>query len=566
MPTTLLRPALVAIAVAAIAAPAQAAPRQASPPASAPADEPMLAYTVAPHDTLIGLNRTLFASPKAWPEVARINRLPDPNRITPGQVLRVPTRLLHSKAVPATLASVFGDVRIAGRPAQAGAALQVGQALATGDASSAVVQLADGSRITLAPDSEGRLDEHRRFQVKATKAAIDEGLVAGTLRLVRGSIEVFATKVLRARPLEVNTPTAVIGVRGTVYRVRSEPARGTAADTSATEVLEGKVHAQVGDSPAQAVDVPAGFGAELEAGKAPVALPLLAAPSLDSVPAVVDHLPLRFRVEGGTPVRVQLAADAAFERIAADLHVDAGDEVKVPGLADGPWHLRVRRIGPEGLEGLDAVRALEVRARPEPPYLVEPPGGAKRMVGDVALRWTENPEAASYLVEVARDAAFTQMAWRAADVHGTTAVFRPAGSAFGATDGVYFWRVESVRPDGRSGPLGETQAFVLRPVPRAPLGGLSPDGSVVELRWGGNPDDRVRAELARDADFREIVERGEFRGPGGRFARPASGTYYARYRFLEPDGFETSWSAAVQVQVDSNWHKAIRALLGGAPQ
>ncbi len=550
MSTPTLRPALLAAALAAACGLARAAPA---------ADEPMLAYTVTAHDTLIGLNRTLFASPKAWPEVARINKLPDPNRISPGQVLMVPTRLLHSKAVPATLASAFGDVRIAGRPAQAGAALAPGEAITTGDASTAVVQLADGSRIKLVPDSEGRLDEHRRFQVRATRAAIDDGLVAGTLRLVRGGIEVFATKVLRARPLEVSTPTAVIGVRGTVFRVHEEAAQAGAA---AAEVLEGKVHVQVGGAPEQAVDVPVNYGAALVAGQAPVAEPLPAAPDLAALPAVVDRLPVRFKVAGNTPLHVQVASDAAFERIAFDFRVAAGDDIKLSGLADGRWNLRARRIGAQGLEGLDGLHAFELRAHPEAPYLVEPPNGAKRMVGDVPLRWTENPEAARYVVEVARDAAFTQLALRE-EVRGAAIVFHPVGTAYGATDGLYFWRVESVKPDGAVGPVGESQAFSLRPVPRAPLGDMSPDGTAVELMWGGRAEDRVQVELARDPAFSEIVDRGAFTGPRGRLARPAPGAVYARYRFIEPDGFETSWSDAVKITVDSSWHKALRALFGG---
>jgi hypothetical protein len=549
MPSAHLRPALLAVALA--CGLAHAAPA---------ADEPMLAYTVSPHDTLIGLNRTLFASPRAWPEVARLNRLADPNRISPGQVLMVPTRLLQSKPVAATLVVAFGDVRIGGRTAPAGAKIEVGDTVTTAEASTAVVQLADGSRIRLAPATEGRLDEHRRFRIRPTRAAIDDGLLAGTLRLLHGSIEVFATKVLRARPLEVSTPTAVIGVRGTVYRVRAD---GAPADASVTEVLEGRVHAQAGTAPAQGADVPAGFGAALQAGKAPVVVPLLPAPDLSGMPARFDRLPLRLRVPGNTPLRVQVASDADFDRIVVDLHVAAGDEIRIPELADGPWHLRARRIGPEGLEGLDAVHAFELRARPEAPFLVEPVGGAKRMVGDVTLRWTENPEAASYRVEVARDADFTQVAMRADGLHGASTVFHPEGTAFGAADGVYFWRVESVRADGSAGPVGESQAFVLRPVPRAPLGDMSPDGTAVELMWGGRPEDRVQVELARDPAFREIVDRGEFAAPRGRLARPTPGVVYARYRFIEPDGFRTDWSDSVKIEVDRSWRKALRALFEG---
>ena len=558
------RPTLLALSLA------LALPAAFAAPATAPAasDDLLVPYTVTSHDTLIGLNRTLFAAPGVWKEVSRINHLPDSNRINPGQVLQVPGRYLHSKVVPAQLLSAFGDVRIAGKPAAAGATLDVGDSIRTGDASSAVVQLADGSHVKLAPDTEGRLDEQRRFQVKATAAAIDDGLVAASLRLLSGTVEVFASKVLRARPLEVSTPTAVIGVRGTVYRVRNDVTPATTAasavNASATEVLEGKVHAQVGTAAAQSADVPAGFGAPLEAGRKPVVLPLPPAPDLAGVPASFDHLPIRLHIPGTLPLRVQIADDAAFDHIQLDLHVNAGDDVRVPRLADGTWHLRARAIGPEGLEGLDAVRDFTLNARPESPFLVDPPANAKRPVGDVTLHWTHNPDAASYVVEVARDSQFTQIALRDEHVRGETIVFHPVDSDFGAADGLYWWRVVSVEAGGRRGAWGESQALILRPTPRAPMGRVSPDGSGIELSWGGNPDDRAEVELAADAEFRQIVARGDFGAPGGKLGRPPAGDYYARYRFVEPDGFRTAWSGTVRIAVESNWHKAWRALLPDA--
>jgi hypothetical protein len=560
------RPALLACLCAALlpAAAAVAAPAEATAP------QPFLVpYTVTAHDTLIGLNRTVFTMPGAWKEVARINHLPDSNRISPGQVLMVPPEYLHTKVVPAQVVSAFGDVRIGGKPAAGGALLNVGDTIRTGDASTAVVQLADGSHVKLAPDTEGRLDEQRRFQVKATAAAIDEGLVAASLRLVSGSVEVFASKVLRARPLEVSTPTAVIGVRGTVYRVRNAvtPASGAAAqvDASATEVLEGKVHAQVGAAAAgQAADVPANFGAPLEAGRKPVVLPLPPVPDLSGVPALFDQLPIKVHVPGNGPLRVQLANDAAFDHILLDMHVDAGDDIRIPQLADGDWHLRVRRISPEGLEGLDGVRDFQLRARPESPFLMDPPANAKRPVGDVPLRWTHNPDAATYVLEVARDPQFTQIALRDDQLRGEQVVFHPADTDYGAADGVYWWHVVSVTADGRRGAWSDTQALVLRPTPRAPLGRLGPDGTAIELAWGGRAEDRAEVELAADADFQQIVARGDFGAPTGRLPRPATGTYWARYRFVEPDGFRTAWSGAVRIDVPSSWHAALRALLPDA--
>ena len=561
-------PTLLAVALAA-ALPAAFA---ATPPAAAPATggETLLPYTVTPHDTLIGLNRTLFAAPGAWKDVARINRLPDSNRITPGQVLLVPERYLHSKVVPARLTSAFGDVRIGGKPVAAGIAFNVGDTIRTGESGTAVVQLADGSHVKLAPNTEGRLDEQRRFQIKATAAEIDDGLVAASLRLLSGSVEVFASKVLRARPLEVSTPTAVIGVRGTTYRVRNDVTPATAAasavNASATEVLEGQVHAQVGaaGAGALAVDIPATFGASLEPGKKPVALPLPPAPDLSGVPALFDHLPIKVRLPGDLPLRVQVANDAAFDHIQLDTHVDVGDDLRIALLADGQWHLRVRAVSPEGLEGLDAVRDFQLRARPESPFLVDPPANAKLPVGDVTLRWTRNTDAANYVVEVARDAQFAQVALHDDKVRGEQAVFHPTDSDFGAADGVYWWRVASVDAGGRRGAWGDTQALILRPTPRAPLGRVSPDGSAIELAWGGQPEDRAEVELARDATFAQVVARGDFGTSSGKLARPPVGTYYARYRFVEPDGFRSAWSSPVKIDVESNWHKAWRALLPDA--
>ena len=289
--------------------------------------------------------------------------------------------------------------------------------------------------------------------------------------------------------------------------------------------------------------------------------PLPPAPDLSGVPRVFDHLPLKFRVPGVAGAHVQVADDAAFQHVQYDQRIDPGDDVYIPQLADGRWHLRVRGISPEGLEGPGAVRDFQLRARPEAPFLVEPPGGAKLPVGDVTLRWTHNPDASTFVVEVARDARFTQLAQSDARVRGDAAVFHPTNSAFGAADGLYWWRVASVAADGRRGAWSEPQALVLRPAPRAPLGQVSPDGAAIELRWGGRPEDRAEAELASDGAFRQVVVRGDYDTPGARLERPAPGIYFARYRFVEPDGFKTAWSAPVRIEVERSWHQALRALL-----
>lgn len=174
------------LAAGVLAAMFSAAGAQTAALTAAPTD-PTVAFTVGPRDTLIGLSRDVFATPDAWREIARLNRLPDANRIRPGQTLQVPVRLLRQAALPATVTVVQGEVTLRAadgteRPAVAGQPLQTGETLRTGDTGSAVLALADSSQVKLSPRTEALLDEHRRYvtrrgaaDLSAPPAAADEG-------------------------------------------------------------------------------------------------------------------------------------------------------------------------------------------------------------------------------------------------------------------------------------------------------------------------------------------------------------------------------------------------------
>jgi hypothetical protein len=510
-----------------------------------------LDYTVAPHDTLIGLGQTLLVDPSAWPEVAKLNRLPNPNRITPGQVLKVPARLLRSSEVPATVTVVTGDVRIDGAPAQPGDLLKPGQTLSSAADSSAVLTLGDGSRVQLTPASQAQLAEHRRYALKAGRevsADQGEGLFASTMRLVRGSVELFATKVLRAKPLEVTTPTAVIGVRGTEYRVHFDEAAQTDTGVTRTEVLTGRVRVDGRVASVGGVDVAAGQGAALRGAQPPQVVPLLPAPDLGGVAALFERPLVRFAVPGETQtLRVQVAADSQFTTLQRDELVPAGTEARLAGLADGTWFLRVRRVDSLGIEGLDGRSQFVLKARPEPPAGVNPRAAAKLSVGQVELAWAQNTQAASYRAQIASTPDFKSPVWSSDSLSG-------GGTSLALTEpGNYYWRLASVKADGDRGPWGDTQQFELKALPTPPQGGLQADGSV-ELTWSGRPQDKQQVQLARDADFKTVVASADL--DQARWALPQpeqSGSYYFRYRSVEPDGFTTPWSSTLTFEVPRDW-------------
>ncbi len=510
------------------------------------AQEAAVDFRVSPRDTLIGLSQRVFTSAAAWREIARLNRLPDPNRIYPGQVLRVPLRLMRTSALPVQVTSTVGEVRAGAMPIEAGAALVEGQSLQTGANASAVLVLADGSRLRVPPSTLAEVVASRAYANEADAAqAASQGWFAGTLRMLRGSVEVLASKVRRVTPLEVTTPTAVVGVRGTEYRVHHDETQ----NVTRSEVLEGAVQLEPADRRA-ATELRGGYGAALgaQAGTSqPVAL--LAAPDLGTLPGLFERPLVRFALPAEqATLRVQVAVDPDFDKIVDDQRVPPGTDVRIAELPDARWYLRARRLDGQGIEGYDATREFVLKARPEPPAFKAPRSGAKQQVGGVEFAWAPNLEAASVRLQVARDAAFQDLVLQRDGLAGmdTRAEINTPGS--------YFWRLASTRADGDRGPFGDARRFELRPMPEPPKGGVSADGKSLALAWSGRAEDTQHVELARDPDFREIVAQADLAAPEWVLPRPArGGTYYFRYRSVEADGWVGPYSATLVVEVPHDW-------------
>lgn len=379
----------------------------------------------------------------------------------------------------------------------------------TGPGGSAVVELADGSRLRLPPSSLAQVIASQNLGARpavagsssaANSGSARSGWFSGALRLLSGSVEVFAAKVLRAKPLEVVTPTAVVGVRGTVFGIGyAEAANGS----TRVEVVEGEVRFDATAKPAGA-DVEVGFGSTTNAaGGPPRVVKLLDAPDLSSLPERFEKPIVRFALPGeSTALRVQVVADAAFDKIVSDQRVEPGTELRIAGLADATWQLRSRRIEAQGLEGFDANRSFVLKARPEPPAYLQPRSDSKQAVGSIAFNWAPNIEASRVRIQVADDAAFTN------PLQDRDAVTDAAVRFDIAKPGIYFWRLASLRGSADAGPFGDVQRFELRPTPEAPSGDLAADGRSLVFTWSARTEDRQQVQLARDPAFKEYHRRG----------------------------------------------------------
>ncbi|MEJ7139116.1 FecR domain-containing protein [Amphibiibacter pelophylacis] len=405
-----------ALVLACAAAGAQAAdPR----PGGSSHREPGVRFVITSGDTLSHISQQFLVASSAWTEVAHINHLADPHRLRPGQTLWIPARLMRSGSQPAMVTAASGPVRVITAtgelPVSAGQALLVGQELVTGALATATLRLGDGSLVEIQPGSRTQVTANRVLPT-STRADAPSLFISG-LRLLQGSIEVLATKVLRATPLAVETPTAVIGVRGTRYRVHAD---GSAYPTRA-EVLEGRVAVDQGqrvrDLPVDALQ-----GAAMAPQRAPQVVRLPAAPQVTLPDTVCAGRDWRITPDSANPPspiaasQIVISRDPQAHQIVSVQRVAQGQSYAVPAdLPPGPWYATVISVNDLGLLGLSRslqfVAAPPERCAPAAPEGIDPAPSVRWLSSTLSLQ-VDVPTAAQSAqpaqVVIARDPDFRQ--------------------------------------------------------------------------------------------------------------------------------------------------------------
>jgi hypothetical protein len=511
--------------------------------------EPTVTYFAREGDTLIGLGQRLLIRPGDWQPVQRLNGIKNPHAIPVGTAIRIPISMLRATDAPGKVVNVSGIATLDGVPVQEGADVKAGARLATAQGA-ITVALADGSQLTLQPQSEVAIARAHRYGTL--------GVFDSLIELLFGRVETRVNPQRRNDRYEIHSPSAALGVRGTVFRVGNE--RGSKATTS--EVIEGKVLATATGTNANAsthasVNVDAGFGTKVEAGKAPLPpVRLLPAPAVDRLPARYERLLVRIpvpEVTGASRYRAQIARDPTFQSLVEDAVAQSG-EFRFANLADGRYSLRLRAIDTNGIEGSDALHTFELKARPEPPILAQPAEGAKVLAGTVQLRWSQPVSATRYRVQVASDAAFTQRLLDVSDEDMNQLEWA------NAAPGRYYWRV-ATNVGSDAGPFGDAQSFEAR-AGTAALPPAKDVGDAFAFSVTGQPGQTFAFQLAADPDFKMVVTESSHQETDVRLPKPAAGDYYVRYRSIDPDGFTGPYSAPQKVVVEGRpWYLLLLALL-----
>ena len=494
------------------------------------AEEPSYVHISERGDTLIGLGRRFLVDPARWPEIARANRLPNPNRIGTGVAIAIPLALMRTEPAPATVVGVTGQVEVGRQAVETGQALPEGSELRTGADGHVSLRLVDGTVLRLRPGSVLRVTESRRISgtpVTRSGAQID-----------LGRVEVEAAPVPAGRPgFQIGTPQGVLGVRGTEFRV------GADAQTTFGEVLEGAVRADSrAGGPGQRVG--AGFGTVVPAG-GPVAppVPLLPPPDVQGLPTLQDRILVTFDLPaqaGASGWRGEIARDATFDVVLAE-QVTRTPVLRFADLPDGEYVLRARAIDAQGLEGLDAVWRFRLKARPEAPLPSAPPKRSQLSGERVDFAWAANGDATGYRLQISRNDSFAADAL----VRDLTGLSATSAAVDGLPVGRYQWRLASVRAgaDGQpdQGPWGEALDFAMRPSPPQPKPPAVGE-KTVGFAWPGQPGQRYDFQLSRDAEFKTVLTERRLDEPVIELPLPGTGRFHVRVRAIESDGFVGPWA------------------------
>lgn len=484
--------------------------------------------TVRPGDTLIGIGGRYLDTPLRWRELQRLNKIRDPRRLPPGRLLLVPAEWLRWSGLSAEVVFVTGVVTGNKGPVAAGMRIAAGDSFDTGTQGAVTLRFSDGAVAVFAPQTRAGLAVSREMPAL--------GIRSTTIELQRGAVDTTATPLREpASRFDVRTPRVVTAVRGTRFRVALQD------DISRHEVLDGRV-ALSGAAP-EPLAVAQGQGVRAEAGRLGNVVPLLGAPDVSGIAQRIERTAVPLQVPpmpGAVAWRWQVASDSGFTRLLQDVRTTLPVWV-FTGLPDGAYHLRVRAADAQDLEGREAATTLVLAARPEPPLQIAPPAGAQ-IAGSVSLVWADQTGASGYHLQVARDAAFTELVIDRAGI--TNSRFTPDPVL---PPGSYHWRLATLRADATRGPFGDPGAFTVLPPsamapPQVGAGGL-------RLQWSGPAGFRHQVQLARDAAFGDVLVDQVVDGASLDVPATAPGAYQVRTRIVLPDGSSGPWSAVQRFEI-----------------
>lgn len=514
--------------------------------------EPIVEVTVEKGDYLIRICEKYLDEPRRWPEIAQFNKLKNPDLIYPRQIIAIPARLLKGTPIDGVVSSIRGTVEylpageIEWKRLQLNDKVPEGSKIRTALESAVEIMFEDGDICYQRPDTTMGIETARKKgDITVHKLFLETGKAVTKIREATGEELRF----------EIQTPSAICAVRGTVFRTSVDSFK-----TTRSEVLEGIVGVE---AMKKAVKLSQGEGTMVEKGSPPhEPKKLLPPPFLSDRKPVYKTMPLQLtikEVEGCVSYRAVLARKSDCRDIMYEQMLKPDEPFEIPEVEDGIYFIQAAAIDELGLEGIpsDPVE-ITVRVNPLPPYINIPVDGAEYREKRITLKWLNVQDAERYQVQIAEDEQFERIRMNRDDITELQA------ETLQLDPGTFFFRIRSIASDGFEGEWSDSIRFtIVPPPPSPPVERPEVDKKKVTIRWKDLGEGfRYHFQMSMDEQFEEVVIDSIVDVPALTLKRPESpGMYFVRISSIDMTGYEGSFGKPQSFEV-KRFPYSIGAMIG----
>lgn len=430
----------------------------------------MVEFTVVKQDRLISICEKYLFEPEKWQQIAKINKLKNPDLILAGQKLYFPAEMLKGVIASGTAEFVKGDVEIMDssktwQPVYTNDRINAGNALKTGKNSELTVRFADGTSFSMRENSELFVERSVEGPLHLLrKLSLSGGKVINRIRQATG----------RASRYEVETPSALAAVRGTSYRVSHD-----AEKVTRIESLEHDIAIQTTNDNLLLTE---GSGVVIGTDKSRIEQPvkLLAPPEpVQLEPVYGDQVSNIFFAGQPEALQYQIALttdESGLHPVKSET-IPTDQPFQFEGLADGKYWLFASAINKIGLEGQPSQpHSITVRRKPVPPALLQNVDNETLPEMSIPLQWHHVIGADSYQVELASNDDLNGKILVAETTGQTSMTLAPLD------EGSYRLRLRSLAADGYQGDWSDAQTFTVAKQ-QAPSLALTSDSGQTHLQW-----------------------------------------------------------------------------------
>ncbi|MCX5813313.1 MAG: FecR domain-containing protein [Proteobacteria bacterium] len=510
--------------------------------AIAATDEDSVELRVEKNNKLIKICKKYLEDPEKWREVAKFNRMKDPDIILPGQRVKIPVRLMHGVPLDGKATFVYGDVKVQKDETAEWVALNIGNTVSrgskvqTGNASSVEITFGDRNSIFIKSNTTLGIvtSEKKGPTYTVNNFYLKTGRAITKIKEATGS----NSRII------INTPSAVASVRGTEFRVSVDQ-----VESMRTEVLTGNVGVS---AMKKVVELKEGEGTYVQKGAVPTPpVKLLPPPKLVDYKSIYKDMPIKLSFEeipGQSSIRGIITKDIEGRHVLDEKVIKDKETMNFFNIPDGIYYFFCQGIDDLGIEGFQSQSyEIKLRANPLPP-LIQSKGDEVEFIGKSAeFIWLKVKDASKYHLQVASDRNFVSILEEKRDY--TKESYKTGTLEYNN----YYFRISSIGDDGYEAGWSDTLPFRLIPPPPFPqLDKPKVDEKEIYLKWRNlGKGITYHFQIANDADFKGILLDKKIDKSEIAFEKPADpGIYHVRTSSIDTKGREGDFSPSQSFEVE----------------